>query len=89
MDMATPEPAEWPSAPPATRRRLRAAAAASHQSVAEFVLTAAETRADEVLATRTVVQADFFDRMAAETDEPAEPLGWLSEALGHPQFKQV
>lgn len=87
--MATPEPADWPSAPPATRRRLRAAAAASHQSVSEFVLAAAEARADEVLGTRTVVQADFFDRMMAEADEPAEPLPWLSAALGHPRFKQV
>ncbi|HUC23124.1 MAG TPA: DUF1778 domain-containing protein [Streptosporangiaceae bacterium] len=87
--MATPEQADWPPAPPATRRRLSAAAAASHQTVSEFVLAAAEARADEVLATRTLVPADFFDRMMAEADEPAEALPWLSEAMEHPQFKQV
>jgi len=53
------------------------------------VLAAAEARADEVLATRTLVPADFFDRMMAEADEPAEALPWLSEAMEHPQFKQV
>jgi uncharacterized protein (DUF1778 family) len=89
LSMATPEPTDWPLAPPVTQRRLQAAAAASHQSVSEFVLAAAEARADEVLGTRTVVEAEFFDRMMAEADESAEPPPWLSEALGHPRFRQV
>jgi uncharacterized protein (DUF1778 family) len=56
-----------------TWQRLRAAAAASHQSVADFMVSAAEARADEVLSAHTVVPAAYFDTLIAELNEPAEP----------------
>lgn len=40
---------------PDTERRLRAAAAATDQYVIDFVIFAAETRSDEVLASHTLV----------------------------------
>jgi uncharacterized protein (DUF1778 family) len=56
-----------------TWQRLRAAAAASHQSVADFMVSAAEARADEVLSAHTVVSAACFDSLVAEMDKPTEP----------------
>ena len=60
--------------------RLRAAAAASQQTLTEFVLGAAEDRADEVLASRTVVPADYFDQLLAALDAPPEPMPALARA---------
>jgi uncharacterized protein (DUF1778 family) len=60
--------------------RLRAAAEASQQTLTEFVLGAAEERADEVLASRTVVPADYFDQLLAALDAPPEPMPVLSRA---------
>jgi uncharacterized protein (DUF1778 family) len=56
-----------------TWQRLRAAAAVSHQSLADFMVSAAEARADEVLAAHTVVPAACFDSLVAALDEPPEP----------------
>ena len=56
-----------------TEQRLRAAAAACGQSLTDFVITTAEERADEVLTTHTLLPADYFDRLLAVLDEPAEP----------------
>jgi uncharacterized protein (DUF1778 family) len=58
---------------PDVKRRLRAAAAASGQSFTNFVISAAEARADEVFASRTLVPADYFDRLIAALDAPVTP----------------
>lgn len=58
---------------PDTEHRLRAAAAATDQSLTDFVISAAEARADEVLASHTLVPADYFDQLLAALDEPVTP----------------
>ena len=74
---------------PDTEQRLRAAAAACEESLTDFVIAAAEERADEVLATHTLVPADYFDRLLAALDEPAEPNEALRKAARRPrQFTQ-
>ena len=75
--------------PPEVEQRLRSAAESSHQSLTEFVLGAAQDRADEVLVTRTVVPADYFDRLFDALDAPAEPTPTLKRASGRRrQFHQ-
>jgi uncharacterized protein (DUF1778 family) len=58
---------------PDTEQRLRAAAAATDPSLTDFVISAAEARADEVLASHTLVPADYFDQLIAALDEPVTP----------------
>ncbi|HEX8081228.1 MAG TPA: DUF1778 domain-containing protein [Jatrophihabitans sp.] len=58
---------------PDTEHRLRAAAAATDQSLTDFVISSAEARAEEVLASRTLVPADYFDQLIAALDEPVTP----------------
>lgn len=60
--------------------RLRAAAEAANQTLTEFVIGAAEERADELLARRTVVPADYFDQLLAALDAPPEPMPALVRA---------
>jgi uncharacterized protein (DUF1778 family) len=65
---------------PDAERRLRAAAAAIDQSLTDFVIAAAEARADEVLATRTLVPGDYFDALIAALDAPVQPNAALRAA---------
>ena len=75
---------------PDTEQRLRAAAAASDQSLTDFVISAAEHRANEVLATHTLVPAEYFDDLVAALDAPAQSNDALRQAARHPRrFKQV
>jgi uncharacterized protein (DUF1778 family) len=39
----------------------------------DFVISSAEARAEEVLASRTLVPADYFDQLIAALDEPVTP----------------
>lgn len=55
---------------PYAEERLRAAAEISHESLTDFVLGAAALRADEVLATKTLVASDYFDRLVDALNEP-------------------
>jgi len=66
--------------PPDAEQRLRSAAEAANQTLTDFVLGAAEARADEVLGTRTVVDSDYFDRLLAALDEPPTPIPELAKA---------
>lgn len=66
---------------PDTEQRLRAAAAATNQSLTDFVITAAEVRADEVLATHTLVPADYYDRLYAAFDAPVARSEALTKAV--------
>ena len=63
---------------PSAEERLRAAAAISSESLTEFVLGAAGQRADEVLASRTVVASNYFDRLVDALDEPPAVMAELA-----------
>jgi len=60
---------------PDAKHRIELAARLRAVSVGEFVRTAAEDEADEVLRgqTVTVIPADDFDRLIAALDEPVIP----------------
>ena len=75
---------------PDTEQRLRAAAAACEESLTDFVIAAAEERANEVLATHTMVPADYFDKLIAALDEPVQTNEALRKAARRPrQFSQI
>jgi uncharacterized protein (DUF1778 family) len=69
---------------PDVEQHLRAAAAASDQSLTDFVIGAAQARAAEILATHTVVPADYFDALLTALDAPAQPNEALREAARRP-----
>lgn len=56
-----------------TQARLRSAAEMEHQSLTEFVLSAAEERAESVLSRRTTLHVDFFEAMFNALSEPPHP----------------
>jgi len=56
-----------------TQARLRSAAEIERQSLTEFVLSAAEERAEAVLSRRTTVPAEFFDAMFDALSQPPDP----------------
>lgn len=70
-------------------QRLGDSVAASHQSVCDFTLHAAEAGANEVLTSRTVVPAETFDLMVAEPTTPEHRMTWIRDTLRNQQFKQV
>ncbi|OIN82400.1 DUF1778 domain-containing protein [Mycobacterium malmoense] len=53
--------------------RLRCAAEMEHQTLTEFVLSAAEERAESVLSRQTTLSAEFFDAMFNALSEPPRP----------------
>lgn len=70
---------------PDTKSRLERAAAVAQVGVSDFVRSAAEDRAEQVLAeheTRTPVPADFYDELLAALDAPSQPNPALSRAAG-------
>ncbi len=74
---------------PETERRLRTAAAASDQSLTDFVISAAEERADEVLASHTLVPAEYYEALLAALDEPPQPNeALISAARQRRRFKR-
>jgi uncharacterized protein (DUF1778 family) len=72
MTMAATERLDLP-VPRGIWQRLLAAAAASRQSVEDFMVSAAEERADEVLAAHTVAPVACLDALVAALEEPPEP----------------
>jgi uncharacterized protein (DUF1778 family) len=73
---------------PEAKRTLRAAAAASHRSVSEFVLESALARADEALAGRQTFglnSTDWKDFLAA-LDAPPRALPRMERLLNEPGF---
>jgi uncharacterized protein (DUF1778 family) len=68
---------------PDVAHRLRAAAAATDQSVTDFVISAAKARADEVLASHTSVPADYFDELIAALDAPVTTNAALRTVVRH------
>jgi uncharacterized protein (DUF1778 family) len=75
---------------PETEQRLRAAAAVSDQSLTDFVISAAEERAADVLATHTLVPADYFEQLVKALDAPVSHNEALRELAQRPRrVKQV
>jgi len=60
-------------AEPEREQRIRYAAKLAGQSLTDFMLDAASSRAEEVIASSqtTVVPADFFDALWEALDQPA------------------
>ena len=67
---------------PEERERIRRAAAFAGESMSTFIVAAAVRRADDVMAehSSTTVPPDYFDRLLAALDEPAEPSPRLAAA---------
>jgi uncharacterized protein (DUF1778 family) len=57
---------------PGVKAHLEDAARSLGVPLTEFVLGAAQDKADEVLAAKTVVPADYFDKLIDALDAPAE-----------------
>lgn len=69
---------------PEAKKTLRAAAAASHRSVNEFVLDSALARAEETLADRRHfgLKAEQWEAFVSALDAPPRPLPRLRRLLG-------
>ena len=68
---------------PDTKARLERAAALVQVPVSDFVRSAAEDRAEQILRehdTQTRVPADFFDDLLTALDAPAQPNAALTRA---------
>jgi uncharacterized protein (DUF1778 family) len=65
---------------------LREAARAARQSLSEFVLDSALTRAEQLLTeqTRVTLSPDQWTRFLAALDEPVDPSPRLSRLLSEP-----
>lgn len=70
--------------PDDSKARMERAAEISRVPLSDFVRTAAEERADEILREHDAaltVPAAFFDELLAELDQPAEPNPALKAAF--------
>jgi len=68
---------------PESKARIEHAAALVNAPVSDFVRSAAEERAEQVMAdhaAHTTVPAEFFDQLLAALDAPDEPAGALARA---------
>lgn len=63
------------------KSRVEEAAREVGVSVSDFVVNAVREQADDVLARRTVVAEDYFDRLVAALDEPPQVVPELLDAL--------
>lgn len=68
--------------------RLRSAAEMEHESLTEFVLSAAEERAESVLSRQTVLPADFFDAMFDALSEPPHPNAAMRRVARSPRVSR-
>ena len=75
---------------PDTEQRLRSAAAACSETLTDFVISAAEERASDVLDKHTLVPASYFDGLLAALDRPATASDRLRAAAQRSRrFKQI
>ena len=74
-------------AEPEREQRIRYAARLANQSLTDFMLDAASSRAEEVIASSqtTVVPADFFDALWKALDRPAVADENLARAFRRPR----
>lgn len=73
---------------PDSKARLERAAELTHVPVSDFVRSAVEERAEQVLRdhdAQTTVPADFFDDLLAALDAPAETNATLTRAAQRAQ----
>jgi uncharacterized protein (DUF1778 family) len=73
---------------PDSKARLERAAELTHVPVSDFVRSAVEERAEQVLRdhdVQTTVPADFFDDLLAALDAPAEANSALTRAAQRAQ----
>jgi len=71
------------------KKRLKEAAEAAHQTLTDFVLDAAQAKANQLLEGRTVVPGEYFDQMLAALDEAPAPISELVKvARRRRQFDQ-
>lgn len=66
-----------------TKARIEQAAALSQVPVSDFVRSAAEDRAEQIVRehdAQTRVPAEFFDELLAALDDPARPSSALARA---------
>jgi uncharacterized protein (DUF1778 family) len=74
---------------PSVKEHLEDAARSLGVPLTEFVLGAAQDKADEVLAAKTVVPADYFDKLIdalgapAEENEPLRRAAWRAPSVVH------
>jgi len=71
---------------PDSKSRLERAAALVQVPLSDFVRSAAEDRAEQVLRehdTQTIVPAEFFDELLTALDSPAQSNQALSRAAQH------
>ena len=68
-------------------QKIRQAAALENLTVEEFVLNAAEKRADGAidLHSATILPADFFDELVEHLDEPGQPNDILAHISAAPR----
>ena len=62
------------------KARLEQAAQAAHVNASDLVVSAVNDRVTEILASKTVVDADYFDRLIDALDAPPAVLPRLAEA---------
>ena len=67
---------------PDERRRIEQAAEIAGESMSSFLVTAAVSRADDVVAAQlsTIVPSGYFDDLVAALDSPADELPHLAAA---------
>lgn len=67
---------------PDERRRIEQAAEIAGESMSSFLVRAAVSRADDVVAAHlsTIVPADYFDDLVAALDAPPDEMPRLAEA---------
>lgn len=79
---------------PERAERIRFASTLLHQSMSSFMVDAAADRAEQVIADHayTAVPSDYFDKLLAALDEPAQPIPALARAVAevaeNPAFKR-
>jgi uncharacterized protein (DUF1778 family) len=71
-----------------TQARLRTAAEIEHESLTDFVLSAAEERAEAVLSRRTTVPTEFFDAMFEALSKPPRPNAAMRRVTRSPRVSR-
>ena len=80
---------------PDSAERIRYASALERTSVSGFMVAAAAEKAERVIAEHayTLVPSDYFDRLLASLDTPAEPMPELAEVARRereqPRFRRA
>lgn len=74
---------------PSTKRRLQVAADETGDTLRGFVISAAVSRADEVLPRHTAAPAEYFDELIKAMHEPPAAMDHLASAAREPRPFEV